>query len=109
MKAWKQIAILVVLIGECACGHEPPKPPPSLEVHTVTVRRSCLHDERKPEPRDFTAITDGVAPWAACYSAADAIALASYLRALERFADNAVTDCGSTSAPDAGAPPVGAP
>jgi hypothetical protein len=107
----RQVAILAVMIASCgACGHAPTTPKP-IEVHTVVVRRGCLHDEKRPAPtRDMAAVVgESVKPWGACYPLADAIALAAYLAAMERWIDNALIDCGSTPATSAGPPRNGAP
>lgn len=87
---------LLALAMVAACHHAPAVPGPR-PIETIDVRRACLHNTTRPAPAvPFKAVTGATcAPWAACYELRDALALAWYLRALERWVDAALIDCGS--------------
>lgn len=91
---------LALAAALAACGHAAPKPRVE-PIETIDVRRACLHNPHRPTPAVTFRATVGATctPWAACYSIRDAVALAWYMRALERWIDAAIVDCGEPPAP----------
>lgn len=91
-----------LLVLSVACHHAPVEPP-AVTIHTVEVRRGCLHDEAPTVPAAAFAPVVGAAcaPWAACYDQRNAVALAWYLDELERWQHAAIIDCSEPPA-DAG-------